>query len=111
MSASTLAELKAPLLVLRLLSAEFGHLPAPHVLVSAIFPDLLELSFHDDLAAFEAWREALGMLPEAVNVHELESGRSVLTAEMDYGGARVRLTGYGRIVASAGSCSRGETGS
>ncbi|ARZ68736.1 hypothetical protein SMD11_3092 [Streptomyces albireticuli] len=107
MSASTLAALDAPLLVLRVFSAEFAHLPAPTLGISAIVPDLLELSFHDDLAGFEAWRAALGFAPESVGYHEQSGGRTrVLTAQTGYAGAQVRLLGYAEIPARDGGRSR-----
>ncbi|MBF6046395.1 hypothetical protein GO001_14365 [Streptomyces sp. NRRL B-1677] len=108
MSVLSLGDLRAPLVVLRLFGADLAHLPAPCVSVSTIFPDRLELSFHDDgLAGFEAWREALGMAPEAVSYHEQSAGSTrVLRAESDYAGARVELVGYAKIPAAAPACSR-----
>ncbi|MGW4028488.1 hypothetical protein ACWEFL_04070 [Streptomyces sp. NPDC004838] len=95
MSALTLGELSAPLLVLRVLTTEFGHLPAPHIEVSTHFPDRLELSFHEDFAGFEAWREALAIDSEAVGHHVQGDGRTgVLTARTDFAGASLRLIGY-----------------
>ncbi|GGR40869.1 hypothetical protein [Streptomyces netropsis] len=100
MSAPALSALNAPLLALRQFSAEFAHLPAPTLGVSTIFPDRLELSFHDDLAGFEAWRSALGILPSSVNYREQSGGRTrVLTAETGCADARVRLIGYADVPA------------
>ncbi|WP_329174943.1 hypothetical protein OG754_19240 [Streptomyces decoyicus] len=48
MSTPTLSALGAPLLLLRMFSAEYPHLPAPCLDVSTVYPDLLTLSFHDD---------------------------------------------------------------
>ncbi|MFF7727678.1 hypothetical protein [Streptomyces sp. NPDC008001] len=107
MSTLSLGDLRAPLVVLRLFGADFAHLPAPCVSVSTIYPDLLELSFHDDLAGFEAWREALGMAAETVSYHEQSAGSTrVLRVESDYAGARVELVGYAEIAAPATACSR-----
>jgi hypothetical protein len=94
----TLDDLAVPLRALRLLAADFGHLPAPGVSVSTIYPDRLELSFHDNLAGFEAWREALGIPPEAV-VYREQSNRHtrVLTASTDRADTVVDLVGYGDI--------------
>lgn len=96
----TLDDLAAPLRALRLLAADFGHLSAPFVAVSTIYPDRLELSFHDDLAGFEAWREALGIPPEAVVYREQSHGHTrVLKASADRVGTVVDLVGYGSITA------------
>ncbi|MDX2559340.1 hypothetical protein PV371_06720 [Streptomyces sp. TX20-6-3] len=97
MRARTLAELSAPLLALRLLGAEFGHMPAPTVEVSPIYPERLDLTFHDDFAAFEAWREALNIAPESV-VHRVQTG--VLRVHATFAGAEVMLTGYANVPAA-----------
>ncbi|MFG2835572.1 hypothetical protein ACGFYE_11345 [Streptomyces zaomyceticus] len=92
--------MSAPLLALRLLGAEFGHLPAPTVEVSTIYPERLELTFHDDFAAFEAWREALNIDPESV-VHRVQVGgqTNVLRVHATYAGAELMLVGYARVPA------------
>jgi hypothetical protein len=96
----TLDDLAVPLRVLRLLAADFGHLPAPAVRVTTVWPDRLELEFHDDLAGFEAWRDTLGITPDAVTHTTQSAGRTrVLHAHTEYGGARLELVGYGRIPA------------
>ncbi|MFJ9378621.1 hypothetical protein [Streptomyces sp. NPDC101455] len=98
----TLDSLTAALRVLRVLSVDFGHLPAPDVHVSTIDPEQLELAFHGDLSGFEMWREALGIAPDAVTYREQNDGRTrVLRASADYAGAVVRLTGYAAITAPA----------
>ncbi|WP_410535460.1 hypothetical protein [Streptomyces sp. KL2] len=103
-SALSLRELGAPLRALRLLATEHPHLPAPCVTVTDVYPDRLELALHDDLAAYEAWREALGIAPGSVACGEQSGGRTrVLTASVDYAGARVRLVGYSRTAATAGA--------
>lgn len=102
MSTLTLAELGTPLLVLRLLGTEFPDLPAADVSVSTVFPNMLELSFHNGLGDFEAWRQALGIEPGSVTYREQSGGRTrVLRVETDYAGARLRLTGYGEIPSPA----------
>ncbi|WP_320774619.1 hypothetical protein [Streptomyces sp. CRN 30] len=94
----TLQDLAAPLRVLRLLAVDFGHLPAPHVQVSPVYPERLEMRFHDDLPGFEAWREALGVAPDEVVYREQSDGRTrVLMAMAAYAGAAVELTGFGDI--------------
>lgn len=97
MSALFLRELNAPMLALRLLSVDHAELPAPCVSVSTVYPDQLDLSFHDDLAGFEAWREVLGIEPSSVEYGEQCDDTRVLTAYADYAAARVRLTGFGRL--------------
>ncbi|WP_455353787.1 hypothetical protein [Streptomyces sp. SYSU K217416] len=96
----TLDDLAVPLRALRLLATDFGHLAAPAVRVSTIYPERLELTFYDDLPGFEAWREALGIAPDTVTYHEQSDGRTrVLRTTVDHGGAAVHLTGYADIVA------------
>ncbi|MCX4235403.1 hypothetical protein [Streptomyces ortus] len=96
----TLDDVAAPLRTLRLLAVDFGHLPAPTVHVSTIYPERLELSFYDDFPGFEMWREALGIVPDVVTYREQNDGRTgVLRADVDHAGATVRLTGYADVVA------------
>jgi hypothetical protein len=91
----TLDGLAVPLRVLRLLAADFGHLPAPAVDLSHIYPDRLTLRFHDDLSAFEAWREALAVPPETVTHGVQGDGMTrVLKASTAYADADVHLHGY-----------------
>ena len=100
MSSQTLAldDLAVPLRALRLLSLDFGHLAAPNVAVSVIYPGQLELTFHDDLPGFEAWREALGVAPDVVTYREQSGGRTrLLLAAVDYAGAEVHLTGFANV--------------
>lgn len=96
-----LDDLSAPLRALRSLTADFGHLKAPSVEVSTIYPDRLKLTFYDDLSGFEAWREALGIAPDDVAYHEQSGGRTrVLRASADRAGAGLDLVGYGDVVPS-----------
>ncbi|MFS7877670.1 hypothetical protein ACEYXF_30690 [Streptomyces asiaticus] len=98
----TLDNLAVPLRVLRLLATDFGHLPAAEIYVSTIYPDRLELRFHDDLSGFETWRDALGIAPDDVDYHEQSDGRTrVLKASVAYAGAELELTGYGDAPAPA----------
>ncbi|MFF4275884.1 hypothetical protein [Streptomyces sp. NPDC001536] len=96
----TLDDLSVPLRALRLLAVDFGHQPAPWVRVDTVYPDRLELSFHGDLAGFEAWREALGIAPDAV-VHATQGGgrTRVLEATAELAGAVLTLTGFAEIPA------------
>ncbi|MEU2333950.1 hypothetical protein ABZ608_10100 [Streptomyces sp. NPDC013172] len=97
----TLGEMTPALRALRLLAAEYSHLPAPFVHLSPIDAARLELSLHDvDLtsdtfAVFEVWREALGIAPDAVIFRVQGNSRTrVLRAEGSFGGAEVALTAY-----------------
>ncbi|MFD3416757.1 hypothetical protein [Streptomyces decoyicus] len=109
MSTPTLSSLGAPLLLLRMFSVEYPHLPAPCLDVSTVYPDLLTLSFHDDLGGFEAWRDALGIAAESVSHHVHSDGRTqVLEAKADYAGARLRLVGYAKTPTPDEVCSRAE---
>jgi hypothetical protein len=67
------------------------------VSASTIYPGRLQLSFHHgQLGAFETWREALGVPPEAVTYAVLPgTGEPLLEAVTEYAGARVELIGYG----------------
>ncbi|MPY61514.1 hypothetical protein [Streptomyces spongiae] len=92
----TLDDLSVSLRALRLLAADFGHLPAPMVDVSTVYPDRLRLAFHYGLADFEAWREALGIAVDAVD-HGTQGvgGRTrVLRVSVEYVGALVDLVAY-----------------
>ncbi|MGW5461085.1 hypothetical protein [Streptomyces sp. NPDC003996] len=94
----TLGDLAVPLRALRMLAVDVGHLPAPCVQVSTVYPNRLELSFHDDLAGFEAWREALGIAPDAVAHGTQGDGRTrVLKTTVDFAGAVLELTGFAQI--------------
>ncbi|EPH46394.1 hypothetical protein ABT390_26010 [Streptomyces aurantiacus] len=97
----TLDNLAVPLRVLRVLAAEFGHLAAPSVQVSTIYPNRLDLTFHDDLPGFEAWRAALGISPDAVTYGEQTHRTRILRAQAEYAGAVVNLTGFADIVVPA----------
>ncbi|WP_394816786.1 hypothetical protein [Streptomyces lonegramiae] len=104
----TLDELAVPLRAVRLLAADFGHLPAPCVHVSTIYPNQLELSFHDGLDGFEAWRDALGIAPDAVDCREQGGGRTrALSLTTDCAGAQLRLVAYRDVPAPATAAGRG----
>ncbi|MEV6531609.1 hypothetical protein AB0M86_18790 [Streptomyces sp. NPDC051639] len=99
----TLDALSVPLRALRLLALDFPELPAPVVDLSAIYPDRLSLSVHPShggFAAFEAWRTALGIAPDAVDFHvQCDHRTGVLIAQTEYGGADIKLTGYTEVAA------------
>jgi hypothetical protein len=95
----TLDDLAVPLRALRLLAADLGHLPAPDVDVTQIYPNTLRLSFHrGGLAAFEVWRETLGIAPSEVR-HGTQGGghTRVLRAEVEYAGAELELVAYADV--------------
>ncbi|MEU8994098.1 hypothetical protein AB0C95_04625 [Streptomyces caniferus] len=109
MSTPPLSALAAPLLLLRLFTAEYPHLPAPCLDVSTVYPDLLTLSFHNDLGGFEAWRDALGIAAGSVSHHVQGDGRTqVLEAKADCAGARLHLVGYAKTPAPDAVRSRAE---
>ncbi|MGW0833418.1 hypothetical protein [Streptomyces prunicolor] len=97
----TLDGLTVALRALRLLTLDFGHLPAPTVDVSTVFPDRLCLSFHDGLSDFEVWRSALGIDPGTVVYREQSGGTRVLKASGVFAGAVVELTGFGDVHGAA----------
>jgi hypothetical protein len=81
--------------LLRLLAVDHPHLPAPHVGVSPHHPHSLALAVHGDLGGFEAWREALGIDPEAVRRNTQSGGMTlVLTGSATVADAHVELVGY-----------------
>jgi hypothetical protein len=95
--AVTLDDMRAPLRALAVLATHHAGLPAPQVSASTLYPGCLRLSFHHGrLSAFEAWREALGVAPEAVTYTVLlGTGEPLLEAAAEFAGARVELIGYG----------------
>ncbi|MFJ6856834.1 hypothetical protein [Streptomyces werraensis] len=98
----TLDDLTVSLRALRLLAVDFGHLPAPSVDVSPLYPEWLRLALHStsgaSLAAFEQWRTALRVGPDAVDCHVQSDGRTrVLRAEGQFAGAVVELTAYAEV--------------
>ncbi|MFF8402180.1 hypothetical protein ACF06P_11185 [Streptomyces sp. NPDC015684] len=99
----TLDGMAAPLRVLRLLAADFGHLPAPEVDLSRIYPEQLTLRFHEGLHVFEAWREAPAAPPEKAT-HGLQGDgvTRVLKATTAYAGAELHLIGYSDVPAADG---------
>lgn len=94
------ADLSGAMALMRLLVADHPDLPAPHVGVSPHYPHRLTLSVHGDLAGFEAWREALGIDPEAVRRNTASGGMTlILSASTTIADAHVDLTGYAPNVA------------
>ncbi|KOU72533.1 hypothetical protein ADK61_26735 [Streptomyces sp. XY66] len=107
-----LSAMAAPLMALHIFADEYRHLPAPWVTISTIYPNLLELSFHDDADGFEIWCEALRIRPGAVRHSVQRDGRtSVMKAETNYSGGPVKLICFTTIPAPEGTRSRSEVGS
>ncbi|GGK23719.1 hypothetical protein GCM10011583_64570 [Streptomyces camponoticapitis] len=96
MNALALTDLDVPLRALRTLAVEFPDLPAVDVQVSQVYPDRLELSIHNNLTAFEAWRTALGISPDAVAWHG-EARMFWLEGVTTFAGAAVHLTGFAKL--------------
>lgn len=92
---TTFSDLSRPMALMRLLATDHPNLPAPHVGVSPHHPHTLALSVHGDLAGFEAWREALGIAPEAVRRNTQSGGMTlVLSAAATIADAHVEIVGY-----------------
>ncbi|MFE9483425.1 hypothetical protein ACFYNM_33085 [Streptomyces spororaveus] len=107
-----LSAMGAPLMALRIFENEYRHLPAPCVSISTIYPNLLELAFHDDLEGFWTWCEALRISHRKVQQSVQVGGRTrVMKAETNYSGGPVRLIGYATIPASDEARSRAEAAS
>ncbi|MER5382215.1 hypothetical protein ABT040_18355 [Streptomyces sp. NPDC002688] len=96
-------ELDLPLRALRMLAVDFPGLPAPAVHVSTIYPKRLELSLYDDMGAFEPWRTALGIAPDAVEFREQGELTQVLEGSADLAGCDVRLIAYGKRPENGGT--------
>lgn len=105
----TLDDLAVPLRALRLLAADLGHLPAPDVDVTQIYPKNLRLSFHrGGLAAFEVWRETLRIAPGAVRHGTQDGGLTrVLRTEVHYADAELELVAYADVHTPAPSSAEG----
>ncbi|MDT0417825.1 hypothetical protein RM574_20295 [Streptomyces sp. DSM 41982] len=94
MSGIRLKDLSAALGALQLLTLNHPELPAPCADVSTVFPDRLRLAFHESLADFEAWREALGVASEAVELRLWGRASGSLRGSVAYAGATVELIGF-----------------
>lgn len=81
-----------PILLLARLHQTLGQLPAAKFDLSYVYPDRLSISVHNDLAAFEMWRTALGLGAPTDQHHE---GTSWLLTEGTVQDVPVRLTGFG----------------
>ncbi|OMI34416.1 hypothetical protein [Streptomyces sparsogenes] len=97
MAAGTLADQRKATEAAATIARVFGHLPPATFQVSSITPGQLDISLHDSLADFEAWRVALGMLPEWVDKRTQPSAMS-LTARGRFAGVEVALIGYAPLL-------------
>jgi hypothetical protein len=105
--AVTLADQRRALEALAQIAAAFGHLPAACFDIGDVFPDRIDISVHDDLGAFEAWRVALGIPADAVEFGTM-TNRTYLIGRGSFAGVAVKLTGYAApLPASAGTVSVG----
>lgn len=77
------------------LNKMFGHLPKPYITISR-FGGALGLQLGSP-SAFEQWRTALQIAPDAVDAHNRESD-SWLAANGIFRGVEVRLTGFGLVL-------------
>ncbi|MCI3222536.1 hypothetical protein [Streptomyces sp. NP-1717] len=99
----TLDTLTVPLRALRLITVDFPDLPAPSLGVSTVYPNRLTLSLHsmsvgDSFAAFEQWRDALDIGPDAVTFHmQCDGLTGVLEALATYAGADIELVAYAHV--------------
>ncbi|WP_263168147.1 hypothetical protein [Streptomyces sp. SCSIO ZS0520] len=99
----TLDGLAQSMRALRRIALDFGDLPAPMVSISAVYPNQLHLSLHDNLGAFEPWRAALGIAHDDIDFHTQSTGDTwVLDASIDFAGATVRLTAFGAVLDTSG---------
>lgn len=81
----------SPVRLLAQLLADSPELPAAEFHVSAIYPDRLDVSVHDDMGAFEAWREALGL---ARPIDRTRDRMFWVVVDGVSGDVPVRLTGF-----------------
>ncbi|MFD5415752.1 hypothetical protein [Streptomyces nojiriensis] len=110
--AMPLSAMAAPLMALRIFEDLYRNLPAPCVSVSTVYPNVLELAFHDDLDGFEEWCLALGIRSRNVSHGVQNSSRTrVLKAETSYSGGVVKLIGYAENPFADGERSRAEAAS
>ncbi|MCD9194254.1 hypothetical protein [Streptomyces albireticuli] len=103
MTTRTLADLSVPAEALRRLMVEHGNLPVASMQISPIYPGRLDVSLHPETlgdetsgstkAAFETWRQALGIASETVKAAS-GRGSTWLTTDGAFDGAKLRLTAF-----------------
>ncbi|MEU7149175.1 hypothetical protein AB0B15_14235 [Streptomyces sp. NPDC045456] len=100
---TTLADQQAVLDAAAGLARTFGHLPAASIHVDLIDPGWVMVAIHDDLPAFEAWREALGVEPSDVEFGLfVERGHMILEARTRFMGAEIEVHGYAPVLTGQG---------
>ncbi|MFI0897085.1 hypothetical protein [Streptomyces sp. NPDC020983] len=104
MTAKTTAEQLPALEALIVIGRTFAHLPAITINLSPIYPGEIVLSVHDDLAAFEQWRTALGIAEGDVDHQQRpRSTHMVLKARTTFARATVELVGYAPALPTLGA--------
>lgn len=91
------ADQESVIVALAAMAEAFGHLPGAYIMVHRIPPVQVKLQLSSP-AAFEQWRQALGIDPESVELHTY-NGETWLEAEGAFSGASVHLCGHGIQVA------------
>ncbi|MFJ2790643.1 hypothetical protein ACIPDW_08215 [Streptomyces sp. NPDC087290] len=99
MSTSTMSGLSAAVAVLASLTKKFPDLPAPEAQISRYERTRVELSFYDDLGAFEAWRSALGIDPARVRLSAQSNTGPLMWLSTDVlvDTVDVHLVGFGTV--------------
>jgi hypothetical protein len=90
----TVGDQRRALDVLIQLAGRFPHLPSLHVNLMGHAPDRLYLYLHDDLADFEAWRQALGIPAESVTCGSLSTDKMALAGLGTFDGIDIELHGF-----------------
>ncbi|MHC3392051.1 hypothetical protein ACLQ2E_21690 [Streptomyces lavendulocolor] len=86
-----LSQQGAAVLLLARIHRSLGDLPAAEFHVSSVYLGRLEITVHDDLDAFEAWRTALGLDEPTAKHH---GGTSWLATSGVVEDAPVTLSGF-----------------
>jgi hypothetical protein len=102
MGTTQLSEQRAAVDALAQLLRAFGHLPGACIGLSPVTPAQIDISVHDDLADFEAWREALAFPADGVERKMLPSSM-LLAIEGQWAGAALQLSGFAPLVPAGGA--------
>jgi hypothetical protein len=90
----TVADQRRALDFLIQLAGRFPNLPPLHVNLMGHTPDKLHLYLHDDLADFEAWRQALGIPGESISCGPLSTDKMQLAGRGTFDGIDIELHGF-----------------
>ncbi|MFI0718900.1 hypothetical protein [Streptomyces sp. NPDC021224] len=101
MTAHTFAEQLPAADALAQITATLGHLPAADINLSPVFPDHLTVAIHDDLGAFEQWRQALGVPATAID-YAAHRHHMTLRAATPFAGATIDLVAYAPALPTPG---------